>query len=493
MVQLKINIYYLNYNIIKMLKLYNTLTQKKEIFEPLETGKVKMYNCGPTVYDFAHIGNLRAFTFADTLRRHLENTGYEVRQIMNITDVGHLTNDDLNQADTGEEKMLKASKRERKTPQDIADFYTEKFFEDNEKLNLKKAHFYPRATAHISQIIKMIEILIKKDLAYEKNGNVFYDVTKFADYGKLSKKKISELKENARLDEHPDKKHSYDFALWLKAPKEHILKWESPWSLGYPGWHIECSAMSMEYLGETMDIHTGGEDHIFPHHENEIAQSEGCTGKDFAKFWLHVRFLLVDNQKMAKSKGNFYTLANILEKGFSPMDFKMLLLGSHYRSNLNFTWESLGQAKNNFKKITRFQKRLQEFKPTKETKSAINPQKYWEDFNQAMNDDLNTPKALSVLFEMITEANTEMDRNYLNSPNLKLLNTTLIKINNVLGLKAHFNSKNSIPENIIRLAEERVLARKEKDFAKADALRKKIEMKGYEVEDVVDGYKLNIK
>jgi cysteinyl-tRNA synthetase len=412
---------------------------------------------------------------------------------MNITDVGHLTNDDLNQADTGEEKMLKASKRERKTPQDIADFYTEKFFEDNEKLNLKKAHFYPRATAHISQIIKMIEILIKKDLAYEKNGNVFYDVTKFADYGKLSKKKISELKENARLDEHPDKKHSYDFALWLKAPKEHILKWESPWSLGYPGWHIECSAMSMEYLGETMDIHTGGEDHIFPHHENEIAQSEGCTGKDFAKFWLHVRFLLVDNQKMAKSKGNFYTLVNILDKGFSPMDFKMLLLGSHYRSNLNFTWESLGQAKNNFKKITRFQKRLQEFKPTKETKSAINPQKYWEDFNQAMNDDLNTPKALSVLFEMITEANTEMDRNYLNSPNLKLLNTTLIKINNVLGFKTHADSNNSIPENIIRLAEERVLARKEKDFAKADALRKKIEMKGYEVEDVVDGYKLNIK
>jgi cysteinyl-tRNA synthetase len=339
----------------------------------------------------------------------------------------------------------------------------------------------------------MIKILTEKGLAYEKNGNVFYDVTKFADYGKLSKKKISELKENARLEEHPDKKHSYDFALWLKAPKEHILKWESPWSLGYPGWHIECSAMSMEYLGETMDIHTGGEDHIFPHHENEIAQSEGCTGKEFAKFWLHVRFLLVDDQKMSKSKGNFYILADILKKGYSPMDFKMLLLGSHYRSNLNFTWEGLEQAKNNLKKIARFQKRLREFQSTKETKSAINAQKYWEDFNQAMNDDLNTPKALSVLFEMITEANTEMDKNYLNSPNSKLLNSILIKIINVLGLKIANNKKTSIPENIIQLAEERVLARKEKDFAKADALRKKIEMKGYEVEDVVDGYKLNTK
>jgi cysteinyl-tRNA synthetase len=474
-----------------MLKLYNTLTQKKEVFKPIETGKVKMYNCGPTVYDFAHIGNLRAFTFVDTLRRTLENAGYEVRQIMNITDVGHLTEDDLNQADTGEDKMLKASQREKKTPQDIADFYTEKFFEDIEALNLKKAHYFPRATAHIPQIIKMVEILIEKGLAYEKNDNVFYDVTKFADYGKLSKKKLSELKENARLEEHPDKKHSYDFALWLKAPKEHILKWESPWSLGYPGWHIECSAMSMEYLGETMDIHTGGEDHIFPHHENEIAQSEGCTGKDFAKFWLHVRFLLVDNQKMSKSKGSFYTLTDILDKGFSAMDFKLLLLSSHYRSSLNFTWESLQQANTNLKKITRFQKRLKEFEPTQEAKSAINPKKYWEDFNKAMDDDLNTPKALAILFEMITEANTEMDAGYLNSPNLKLLTSNLNKMLGFLGIETGAEKKEAIPQNIVDLAEERIQARKEKDFSKADALRKKIEMKGYEIEDVVDGYKIS--
>ncbi len=474
-----------------MLKLYNTLTQKKEVFKPLETGKVKMYNCGPTVYDFAHVGNLRAFIFYDTLRRHLENIGYEVRQIMNITDVGHLTEDDLNQADSGDDKMLKASKRENKTPQDIANFYTEKFFEDLQKINFKKAHFYPKATAHIPQIIKMVEILIEKGLAYEKNGNVFYDVTKFPNYGKLSKKKIDELKENARLEEHPDKKHGYDFALWLRAPKEHILKWESPWSLGYPGWHIECSAMSMEYLGETMDIHTGGEDHIFPHHENEIAQSEGCTGKEFSRFWLHIRFLLVDGQKMSKSKGNFYILKDVLEKGYSAMDFRLLMLSSHYRSSLNFTWDSLQQANTNLKKISRFQKRLKDFKVAQETKSAINPEKYWGDFNEAMDDDLNTPKALATLFEMITEANTEMDENYLNSPNLKILTSNLNKMLKVLGMETTIEEKGAIPQNIIELAEERIQARKEKDFSRADALRKKIEMKGYVLEDKKEGYQIS--
>jgi cysteinyl-tRNA synthetase len=475
-----------------MFKLYNTLTQKKEEFKPIETGKVKMYNCGPTVYDFAHIGNLRAFILADTLRRHLENLGYEVRQIMNITDVGHLTEDDLNQADSGEDKMLKASKREKKTPEDIANFYTEKFFEDIDSLNFKKAHYFPRATAHIDQIINMIGILIEKGIAYEKNGNVFYDVTKFPEYGKLSKKKLNELKENARLEEHPDKRHGFDFALWLKAPKEHILKWESPWSLGYPGWHIECSAMSMEYLGETMDIHTGGEDHIFPHHENEIAQSEGCTGKNFSNFWVHVRFLLVENRKMSKSKGNFYTLQDITDRGFSPMDFRMLMLGSHYRSNLNFTWNSLEQAVENFKKITRFQKRLENFQPKKEVKSAIDPKRYLEYFNDAMNDDLNTPKALSVIFDMISDANKEMDEEKLNSPNLESLRSNLEKIKNVLGIKID-NTKTKIPQEIIDLAEERVRSRIEKDFTKADALRKKIDIKGYTLEDTSEGYKITKK
>jgi len=473
-----------------MLKLHNTLTGKKEEFKPIETGKVKMYNCGPTVYDFAHIGNLRTFIFADSLRRHLENLGFEVRQIMNITDVGHLTEDDLNQADSGEDKMLKASKREKKTPQDIAEFYTDSFFEDIAKLNFKKAHFFPRATAHIPQIITMLEVLIEKGLAYEKNGNVFYDVTKFQGYGKLSKKKLEDLKENARLEKHPDKKHSYDFALWLKAPKEHILKWESPWSLGYPGWHIECSAMSMEYLGETMDIHTGGEDHIFPHHENEIAQSEGCTGKICSNYWLHTRHLLVDGGKMSKSKGSFYTLKDVLDKGFSAMDFRMLILSSHYRSNIDFTWESLKQASSNLKKISRFEERLKGYKPTHEMKSAIDPKRYLEYFNEALNDDLSTPKAISIVFDMISEANAEMDKERLNSPNLDALNYTLEKIKDILGL---IITPSEIPQEIFDLAEERIKVKKEQDYTKADALRKKIDMKGFNLEDTKDGYRLSKK
>ncbi len=474
-----------------MLKLYNTLTQKKETFKSIEVGKVKMYNCGPTVYDFAHIGNLRAFIFADTLRRHLESIGYEVRQIMNITDVGHLTADDVNQADTGEDKMLKASKREKKTPQDIADFYTEKFFEDLEKLNFKKAHFFPRATAHIPQIIKMVEILIEKGFAYEKNGNVFYDVTKFKDYGKLSKKKIEDLKENARLEEHPDKKHAYDFALWLKAPKEHILKWESPWSLGYPGWHIECSAMSIEYLGETMDIHTGGEDHIFPHHENEIAQSEGCTGKEFSKFWLHVRFLLVDDKKMSKSKENFYTLSDILAKGFSPMDFRLMMLSSHYRSNSNFTWKGLEQSAVNLKKIARFEKRLQEFKASTKNDAPAIAKNYLEDFNKAMDNDLNTPEALAVLFEMISDINKLMDSETLNQSDLELLKISWKKIITDLGLKFEAKKSTQIPAEIINLAKERELARKNKDFQKADEIRENILEKGYLLKDTSEGYSLS--
>ncbi len=470
-----------------MLKLYNTLTQRKEVFKSLEVGKVKMYNCGPTVYDFAHIGNLRTFIFADTLRRHLENIGYEVRQIMNITDVGHLTADDLNQADSGEDKMLKASKREKKTPQDIANFYTEKFFEDLEKLNFKKAHFFPRATAHIPQIIKMVEILIEKGLAYKKNGNVFYDVTKFKDYGKLSKKKIADLKENARLEEHPDKRHGYDFALWLKAPKEHILKWESPWSLGYPGWHIECSAMSIEYLGETMDIHTGGEDHIFPHHENEIAQSEGCTGKEFANFWMHVRFLLVDDKKMSKSKGNFYILSDILAKGYSAMDFRLLMLSSHYRSNLNFTWDGLKQASTNLKKITRFETRIRNYQPLTEAESEIDFKKYLADFTEAMDNDLNTPKALAILFEIISETNKEIDNQKLNQKNLDLIKFAWEKINKDLGIKIEEKKFAQIPAEIIDLAEKRSDAKKGNDFSKADTLRKEIEEQGYNIDDLPGG------
>lgn len=468
-----------------MLRLYNTLTKQKEFFQPIHSGKVGFYACGPTVYDYAHIGNLKTFIFEDVLRRYLEFKGYEVRYIMNITDVGHLTADDINQADSGEDKMLKAAIREKKTPEEIALFYTDQFTKDIESLNFKKANYYPRATTHISQMIKIIETLIEKGLAYEVNGNVFYDVTKFKDYGKLSGKKLDELKTGARLEEHPDKKNPFDFALWLKAPKEHILKWKSPWSLGYPGWHIECSAMSMEYLGETMDIHAGGEDHIFPHHENEIAQSEGATGKPFANFWLHARFLLVDGKKMSKSKNNFYALKDILEKGYSPMHFRLFSLSGHYRTQVNFTWKVMDQARTNYQKIADWLANMQQIGQNTQpvvVRDVDFTYIYQKRFEDAMDDDLNTSLALSVIYELITETNKLISQKKLSSKTAGQILKFWNKINKVLGLT--FEKTGNIPQEVVALAEARKAARVEKDFQKSDELRDKILDLGYVVEDL---------
>lgn len=488
------NVPLINSILKNMLKLYNTLTNKKEEFKSIEKGKVKMYSCGPTVYNYAHLGNLAAFLYADLLRRYLEYSGYEVRQIMNITDVGHLTADDVNQADTGEDKMLKAALREKKNPKEIAKFYTDEFFKDIEKLNIKKANYYPCATAFVPQMIKIVEKLIEKDLAYEKNGNVFYDVEKFEEYGKLSNKKIDDLKHGARLEDHPDKKHPYDFALWLKAPKEHILKWKSPWSLGYPGWHIECSAMSMEYLGETLDIHSGGEDHIFPHHENEIAQSEGFTGKPFANFWIHNHFLLVDGGKMSKSKGNFYVLKNILDKDYSAMDFRMLILSSHYQSNVNFTWDSMKQAKKNNKKIQRFIENIKKISGSKKENTDLNIDlnTYKEKIESAMNDNLNSPLALSAVYELINEVNQKIADNKLGPDGAKGILFFWEEINKIFGLKFE-EKKSETPQNILDLVREREEARKNKDFEKSDEIRERIEKLGFVVEDSAEGQKIRKK
>ncbi len=485
-----------------MLIIYNTLTNQKEKFEPIYQGKVNFYSCGPTVYDYAHIGNFRTYIFADTLKRVLEFDGYEVKHIMNITDVGHLTNDDLSQGDTGDDKMLKAMEREKKTPESIAAFYTQAFMSDIEKLNLEKATFYPRATAHIPQMIKIIEGLIEKGFAYEKNGNVFYDVDKFSSYGKLSNKKLEELKHGARLANHPDKKHPYDFALWLRAPKEHLLKWDSPWGKGYPGWHIECTAMSMEYLGETLDFHTGGEDNIFPHHENEIAQSEAYSGKPFANYWAHPRHLLVDGKKMSKSKGNFYRLQDILDKGYDPMAFRLLVLSSNYRSNLNFTWEAMDQANKNLEKIRAFLQKIDSLANKKESNSFESKEEKKEDFSQttignitvghclekfslAVNDDLNTPLGLSILYRFISSVN-KVDK--LTSEQIQAVLFFWRKVNKVLGLKLNFSpSASAIPVEIKKLAEEREEARKKKNFTLADQLRDEIIAKGYQPEDTPKG------
>ena len=468
------------------LKIYNTLTKKKEEFKPLHPGKVGMYVCGPTVYDYIHIGNLKSYITSDTVRRYLEYLGYEVRMIKNITDVGHLTADDIAQADSGEDKILKKALAEKKTPEEIANFYENYFHEAEEKMNIEPAHYFPKATAHVPQMIKIISGLIEKGFAYEKNGNVFFDVTKFPDYGKLSGNTLEQLKVGARLEEHADKKNPWDFALWLKAPKEHLLKWESPWSVGYPGWHIECSAMSTEYLGDTLDIHTGGEDNIFPHHEAEIAQTECATGHKFVNYWIHGRLLMVDGAKMSKSKGNFYKLEDILEKGFSPMDLRLLLLSGHHRSQLNFSWDALHQAKVNLGRINDFVNNLLQVvaQPVVVTGGKIAPEKYQKRFEDAMNDDLNTPLALAVLYDLLSEVNKILAKKELGADMAKKILILWEKINKVFGLI--ISKRVGIPDNIIEIAEQRKKARQSKDFQASDDLRDKIDKLGYIVEDLKD-------
>ncbi|MDP2838129.1 MAG: cysteine--tRNA ligase, partial [Candidatus Moranbacteria bacterium] len=430
--------------------LYNTLHKQKEEFVPIHTGKVGMYVCGPTVYDYFTIGNLRSYTFADTLRRTLEDAGYEVRMIKNITDVGHLTADDIGQGDSGEDKIAKKAAKEHKTPEEIVRFYEEYFMKTERALNIFPAHYFPHATAHISQMIKLIESLIEKGHAYEKNGNVFLDVTTFPDYGKLSGNSLAHLKVGARLEKHPDKKTPWDFSLWLKAPTGHLMHWPSPWSEGYPGWHIECSAMSMEYLGDTFDIHTGGEDNIFPHHEAEIVQSEGVTGKPFVRYWLHARHLLVDGQRMGKSKGNAYTLEDIIEKGFSPMDLRILYTGAHYRSQMNFTWEALEQAKKNKETIFAIVHRLSDLSSEEKNITGFDGADALKNIRAAMQDDLNTPQALALVLELAKTINTLLDKK--EAVNATVLGLVFEKLFFFFGLVVE---KEAIPIEIEALAEAR--------------------------------------
>ncbi|PIW95146.1 MAG: cysteine--tRNA ligase [Candidatus Moranbacteria bacterium CG_4_8_14_3_um_filter_34_16] len=469
-----------------MFKLYNTFAKNKEEFKSINPGKVGFYTCGPTVYDYIHIGNIKSYLTADVLRRYLVYLGYEVRHIKNITDVGHLTEDDIAQGDSGDDKLVKKALLEKKSPAEIAFFYEEYFRETEKKMNILPAHFFPRATAHIPQMIKIIATLIEKGFAYEKNGNVFFSIKKFPEYGKLSGNTLENLKIGARLEEHPDKEDPWDFALWLRAPKEHLMKFNSPWSLGYPGWHIECSAMSAEYLGDTFDIHTGGEDNIFPHHEAEIAQSECFSGKKFVAYWVHTRLLMVDGKKMSKSKNNFYRLEDILEKGYDAMALRILILSSHYRSQMNFTWESMDQAKSNFQKISVWINNLMNVSlgDSKEKSQISFTHIYQKRFEDAMNDDLNTPLALSVLYDLITETNKLSVKNKLTSAIAKEILTFWKRINKVFGLI--ITEASIIPNFIIDLAEKRKEARLKKDFATSDKLRNEIEKLGYLIEDLKD-------
>ena len=477
-----------------MLKLYNSLTKQKENFQSLAEEKNKkklatMYTCGPTVYDYVHIGNLRSFLVADLLRRFLEFKGYKVKQVMNITDVGHMTSD----AEAGEDKMEAVARREKKDPWQIAEFFTKAFFADIKKMNFEKAYKYPKATDHVKEMIKIIEKLIKNGYAYEVNGSVYFDLSKFSGWGKLSGNKLEDLIAGARVEVLPEKKHPYDFALWIKNPS-HIMQWNSPWGKGYPGWHIECSAMSMKYLGETIDIHTGGEDNKFPHHESEIAQSEGATGKQFVRFWLHVKHLMVDGEKMSKSKNNFYTLNQILEKNYSPRALRYLLLSSHYRDSLNFTFDGLEAAEKNLGRIDETWTKLNEAMrgaKSHEGNAGLIPlaKKSFADFETALDDDLNFSGALAVLFNFIRQINAGLSR----GPSKKELTAAkdaLLKMDNVLGLGFFKIKAEKIPVKIKKLLLEREQARKTKDWAGADAVRKKIEEASYTVEDTAEGTKV---
>jgi cysteinyl-tRNA synthetase len=464
-----------------MADFHNTLHKKKEAFTPLNPGKVGLYVCGPTVYDCIHIGNLRTWVFSDTLRRTLEDEGYEVRMIKNITDVGHMTADDTGQGDSGEDKMLVKALKEKKTPEEIAFFYETYFHTTENSLNILPAHYFPQATKHIEAMIRLISVLIEKGHAYESNGNVFYAVESFEAYGKLSGNTLTGLEVGARLEEHPDKRNAWDFALWLKAPAGHLMHWPSPWSEGYPGWHIECSAMSMEYLGDTLDIHTGGEDNIFPHHEAEIAQSEGVTEKTFSRYWLHSRHILIDGKKMSKSQGNFYTLEDIVEKGFSAMDLRMLFLSAHYRSQMNFTWDALAQAKKNRETLENTRRRLH--RDTRSNPNGFRGDDEFELIRVALRDDLNTPLALMQALELCRKINTALDTG--DTVDANRLGVVLDSVFELFGLMKV--TEVVLPENIAALINEREAARNAKDFSLSDKLRDDIDILGYRVEDTDSG------
>ncbi|HHX58749.1 MAG TPA: cysteine--tRNA ligase [Candidatus Moranbacteria bacterium] len=461
-----------------MLRLYNALSRQKEEFKPLETGKVKIYVCGPTVYDHCHLGHGRGYVAMDIIRRYLEYSGYEVRFIMNYTDVGHL----VDNAEVGEDKIQLKSKREKVDPMEIVEIYIQSAKEDFQALNIKPANFFPRPTQYIPQMIRFIESLIEKGFAYEKNGSVYFSVEKFPKYGKLSGKKPEELLSGARVEVNPDKKNPLDFALWIKAPKEHLLKWKSPWSEeGYPGWHIECSAMSCDLLGEdTFDIHGGGNENAFPHNENEIAQSEAFLGKPMANYWTLWNMVNVDNKKMGKSLGNFTTIKDALEQ-YSGNVIRLWIISAHYRSVINYSEKSLIQAENNLNKIATWLEGLKNNRKTTFSEK-INLAPYRENFKKAMDDDFNTPIALSNLFELINETN----RKPINQTEAQAILNLWEDWNKVFGLVIE-KKEEPVPLEVTELFNERRIARDNKDYITSDRLRELINRHGYDVEDTPEG------
>lgn len=451
---------------------YNTLTKTKEEFKPLEGNEVRMYTCGPTVYKDASIGNMKSYIFMDTLRRTLKYNGYTLKHAMNITDVGHLVSD----GDEGEDKMVKAAKEEKKTPLEIAEFYTEKFLTDFDRLNIDRPEIICKATDHIKEMEEFVQKLLDNGYAYETSTAIYFDVSKLDKYGLLSGIDLRNQKAGARVEIDEEKRNPYDFALWIKAPENHIMKWESPWGLCYPGWHIECSTMSNKYLGETFDIHTGGIDLVPTHHENEIAQSKGCTGKVPAKFWMHCEFLLINGGKMSKSLGNVYLVQDIIDKGYEPLAFKMMCFTSHYRNKLNFTWEAISSSQNALNRLREGYKKHSEGNE-KVDDSVI--EEYKTKFQEAINDDLNMPVAMSVIWDVVKNPNKS-----------KQLAELLLDFDKVLGVDIEKKSEDKvveIPDEINELIEQRKQARENKDWALSDKIRDELKEKGYIVKDTKEG------
>ncbi len=463
------------------MKLHNTLTRKTEEFVPIVENKLSFYACGPTVYDFSHIGHIRAYVFNDILRRTFEYFRYKVNHVMNITDVGHLSDD----ADSGEDKMEKGARKYGKTVWELAQYYTDFFFMTMDGMNILRPSIVCNATDHIKEMIDLVKTLIEKGHAYETKEAVYFDVTTFKEYGKLSGQK-SEDKMQAIRDEvytDPEKRHPADFALWFKRVgkfKDHTMHWESPWGDGFPGWHIECSAMSMKYLGKTIDLHTGGIDHIPVHHENEIAQSEAANGVPFAHYFMHYHFLQVEGQKMSKSLGNFYTIEDIKKRGINPLAFRLLLLQSHYRQPMNFTWKSLEAAQEAYSKLLSQISGLKKTLANEKVALGEVGLSFKKQFEDALANDIQTPQAVAVLFMMLKSE-------LLPDEKIKLVKD----FDHVLGLELLKDAVIAdIPANILALAEARNKAKAQKEYTKADELRKQIEEKGYKVEDSKGTYSI---
>jgi len=466
-----------------MFKLYNSLSRRKEEFVPLHPPVVTMYTCGQTVYDYTHIGQGRKYVNDDLLRRALSYFGYQVKHVQNVTDVGHLTSD----ADHGEDKLEKGARRTGKTVWEVAEFFTNYFYESMDKLNVLRPNVICRATEHIEDQIKLVSQLMDRGYAYDTPEAVYFDVSKFGGYGELFQQNLAEKRVAVRdsVETGRYKRNPVDFVLWFKKVgryKDHIMSWDSPWGEGFPGWHIECSAMSMKYLGETIDIHTGGEDHLSVHHPNEIAQSEAATGVKFVRYWVHHAFLTVDGKKMSKSLQNFYRIEDVEAKGFSALDLRYFYLTAHYRKPQNFTWEALKNAQNSRRRLNNY---IVEIVDTADGLGEVRNKNgeveaYRLGFREAIQDDLNAPQAVAVLWEVVKSRIPAYQKREL-----------VTEFDKVLGLNLFGDTHSSpIPSEVSELARQRELARQSGEFKKADVLREKILQLGYQIEDRPEGFRL---